>query len=417
MLYSKLFGKTKKEAPKDETSRNAQLLIQAGFIHKEMAGVYTYLPLGLRTLNKICNILREEMNAIGGQEAALTALQEKELWEKTGRWDDNVVDVWFKTKLKGGSDLGLGLTHEEPLTQIATKYVQSYRDLPFYVYQIQNKFRNEVRSKSGLMRGREFLMKDLYSFNKSQQDLDEFYNLAIQAYKNYFNRIGLGEITYVTFASGGIFTKYSHEFQTLTPAGEDTVFVDRKKGIAVNKEVYSDEVLADLNLNKDELEEITAAETGNIFKLGTKFSEPLGLTYIDEDGNNKHVVMGSYGIGPGRSMGVVVEVFNDERGIIWPENIAPYKVHLVGLNLENDATRTKAGNIYDLLSKAGIEVLFDDRVDTTAGEKFANADLIGCPYRLVVSNKTVEDNVEMKMRRSGEVSVLDFQKALKKLLP
>jgi len=273
MRQSHLFTKTRKEAPKDETAKNAKLLIRGGFIHKEMAGVYSYLPLGLRVMNKIVNIIREEMNAIGGQELYLTALQDKNIWEKTNRWSDEVVDNWFKTKLKSGSDVGLGFTHEEPLTALMKEYIQSYKDLPRYAYQFQTKFRNEERAKSGIMRTREFLMKDLYSFSKDAKEHEEFYEKAKKAYVKIFDRLGLGDKTYVTFASGGSFSKYSHEFQTLTETGEDTIYVDEKNKLAVNKEVYTDEVLKDLGLNKKDIIEKKASEIGNIFSLGTRFSQ------------------------------------------------------------------------------------------------------------------------------------------------
>lgn len=411
MKYSLLFGKTKKDAPRDEESKNAQLLIQGGFIHKELAGVYTMLPLGLRVLNKIEDILREEMDAIGGQEMLLTTLQGKELWEKTDRWDDQKVDAWFKTTLKNGSELGLGLTHEEPLTNIAKNYVQSYKDLPMYPYQIQTKFRNETRARSGIIRGREFPMKDLYSFCESDEQLDEFYELAKVAYMKFFERIGLGDNTYITFASGGIFSKYSHEFQTVTEAGEDTIYLSEEKKLAVNHEVYTDEVLADLKLEKSELKEVRAVEVGNIFKLGTKFSDALGLTFTDTDGTEKPVIMGSYGIGPARSMGTVVEVHNDEKGIIWPENIAPFKVHLVGLNLDDDEVVKQAESLYAQLVSADVEVLFDDRLDVSPGQKFADADLIGCPIRFVVSKKT-DGKVEIKKRSEDSSDVVGVDEAL-----
>lgn len=414
MRFTQLFTKTKKQKPKDEVSKNAQLLIQGGFIYKEMAGVYTILPLGLRVLNKIVNILREEIIAIGGQEVQLTALQDKNLWEQTNRWSDDIVDVWFKTQLKNGNEIGLGLTHEEPLTRIAKEYISSYKDLPKYVFQIQNKFRNEIRAKSGILRGREFLMKDLYSFNRDEKEQDVFYNECIKAYTKYFERIGLGNDTYLTFASGGIFSKYSHEFQTLINAGEDTIYLDRDKKLAINDEVYTDEVIKELGLDKDKLEKVTAVEVGNIFKLGTKFSDALGLTYTNENGVQKPVIMGSYGIGPGRSMGTVVEVHNDKNGIIWPENIAPYKVHLVGLNLEDSNVLNEVESFYNKLIQNDIEVIFDDRVDITTGEKLADADLIGCPYRLIVSKKT-SGKVEVKKRNENNSEIVSKDAALSTL--
>ena len=402
MKQSLLFTKTRKDAPKDEVSKNAELLIRAGFIHKDMAGVYSLMPLGLRTMNKIVDVIRKEMNLIGGQEVQLTALQNKETWDKSGRWDDKVVDNWFKTHLKNDTELGLAFTHEEPLTQIMTEYLRSFRDFPAYVYQFQTKFRNETRAKSGIMRGREFLMKDLYSFSRDEKGHQDFYDKARQAYINIFTEVGLGEKTFVTFASGGSFSKYSHEFQTLTEAGEDVIYVDEHKKIAVNKEVLNDEVLKDLGLNRSALVEKKAVEVGNIFSLGTRFSDVFDLKYVDETGEKKSAVMGSYGIGPGRLMGTIAEVLSDEKGLVWPETVAPFRVHLIALG---EAGNAKALEIYAELHKKGIDVLFDDR-DARAGEKFADSDLIGIPTRVVVSDKTLaEDSVEVKYRASGETEL------------
>ena len=406
MRQSQLFTKTRKEAPKDEVSKNAQLLIRAGYIHKEMAGVYAFLPLGLRVLNNIVEVIRDEMNKIGGQEVSLTALQDKNLWEKSGRWSDEVVDNWFKTELKNGSELGLGFTHEEPLTALMKNFVASYRDLPKFVYQFQTKFRNEARAKSGIMRGREFLMKDLYSFSKDQKEHDAFYEKVKQTYVNIFERLGLGGRTFVTFASGGTFSKYSHEFQTITDAGEDVIYVDHSKNIAINKEVYNDEVLKDLGVNKKDLKEEKAVEVGNIFSLGTKFSESFDLSYVDEKGEKQMVVMGSYGIGPGRVMGTIVEVLSDEKGIVWPREVAPFVVHLIEMK-GSEALSAMAEKLYRDLNKKGITVLWDDR-DTRAGEKFADADLIGIPYRVVVSEKTMKENkFELKLRTEETAEMVD----------
>ncbi|MBN1778821.1 MAG: prolyl-tRNA synthetase [Candidatus Buchananbacteria bacterium] len=413
MKQSELFTKTIKELPKDEESRNAQLLIKAGYIQKEMSGVYAFLPLGLKVLNKIIQIIREEMDSIGGQEISLSALQNPEIWQKTDRWSDKNVDAWFKTKLASGAEVGLGFTHEEPLTNIMRSYVQSYKDLPQYVYQFQTKFRNEARAKSGLMRTREFIMKDLYSFTVDQKALDEFYELAKEAYLKIFQRLGLGEKTFVTFASGGVFSKYSHEFQTECLAGEDTIYVDYEKKIAVNKEVYNDEVLAELGLDKEKLKTVKAIEVGNIFKLGTKFSEPLGLFYTDEAGNKKPVIMGCYGIGPARVLATIVELYNDEKGIVWPKSIAPFTAHLLCLG-DDPEVKKQAESVYQSLIKEGIEVLFDDRIGLTAGEMFADADLVGLPYRLIVSKKN-GDKIEIKERQSANSESLDLNQVIKKI--
>lgn len=404
MRQSQLFTKTRKEAPADEVSKNAQLLVRAGFVHKEMAGVYSYLPLGLRTLNKIVQIIREEMNAIGGQELVMTALQDKELWSRTDRWDDDKVDNWFKTSFKSGGETGLGITHEEPLTRIMTEHISSYRDLPAYAYQFQNKFRNELRAKSGIMRGKEFMMKDLYSFSKDEAEHAAFYDKARAAYVKVFERAGIGALTYVTFASGGIFSEFSEEFQTVSEAGEDTIYIDEEKRIAVNKEVMTDETLAKLGLEKGKLVEKKAIEAGNIFNLGTRFSEPLGLSYTDETGAKKPVVMGSYGIGPTRLMGIIVETLADEKGLVWPESVAPFAVHLVSLGHDGDDISKTADALYDDFVKAGVEVLYDDR-DVRAGEKFAESDLLGLPTRIVVGKDAVTTGeFEVVSRATGEVT-------------
>lgn len=402
MRQSHLFTKTRREAPKDEVAKNAELLIRAGFIHKEMAGVYSLLPLGYRVVQNICNIIREEMDGIGGQELHLTALQDRSVWEKSGRWSDDVVDNWFKTKLKNDSEVGLGFTHEEPLTAMMRDHIRSFRDLPVYVYQIQTKFRNEARAKSGIMRGREFLMKDLYSFSADEKSHQDFYDKAKEAYRKIFERVGLGDKTYVTFASGGSFSKYSHEFQTVTPAGEDVIYVDEKKKIAVNKEVLNDEVLKDLGLSRGDLKEEKAVEVGNIFSLGTRFSDAFGLQYLDEKGIKKLVVMGSYGIGPGRLMGTIAEVLSDKAGLVWPASVAPFRVHLIALS--SDPVRAHADALYSELLDKGISVMYDDR-DERAGEKFADSDLIGIPTRIVISAENIAGKVlEVKDRATGETS-------------
>lgn len=412
MRQSQLFTKTRKESPKDEISQNAQLLIRGGYIHKEMAGAYDLLPLGLRVFEKIKQIIREEMNALGGQEVSFSALQDPELWKQTNRWEGEAVDeVWFKTELNGGTSLGLGFTHEEPMTRVMKNHITSYRDLPRYTYQFQTKFRNELRAKSGIMRGREFLMKDFYSFNKSDAELEVFYEQAGIAYENVFRRVGIGDSTYLTFASGGVFSKFSHEFQCVSTAGEDTIYIDTDKRIAVNYEVMSDDILRDLGISRETLVEAKAIEVGNIFKLGTRFSEPLGLTYKDEDGTDKPVVMGSYGIGIGRLMGTIVEVLCDEKGIVWPESVAPFTVHLVELSQGDEKIRTYADKLYEDLKSAGVEVLYDDR-DMRAGEKFADSDLLGIPHRIVVGKTTTDSAIEVIRRKNGNKSSVSREKIL-----
>jgi len=405
MKQSYLFTKTQKESPADEVSLNAELLIKAGFINKEMSGVYSYLPLGLRVIKKIENIIREEMNKIGGIEMKTSIFQNKDIWEKSGRWDDGIVDNWFKTKLKNGGEVGLSFTNEEAYANILKQYISSYKDLPTYPYDFKEIFRNEARSKSGILRGREFYWKALYSFSKDEEEHSLFYEKAKEAYKNIFKKVGIGHLTYLTFASGGTFSKYSHEFQTITGAGEDTIYLDENKGIAINKEIYNDDEINNLGLKKEELVEKKSIEIGNIFSLGTKFTEPFNLTYKNKDGEEKLVVMGSYGIGLGRLMGTIVEVLSDDKGIIWPEGISPFKVHLLSLGKEKDIL-SEAEKLYKELIKKGIEVLFDDRDDISAGEKFADSDLIGIPYRVVISKRSLADGgyeVKKRIDTSGKI--------------
>lgn len=418
MRFSQLFTKTLKNAPAEEAAINSQYLIRGGFVYKEMAGVYSYLPLGLRVIKKIEDIIREEMNKIGGIEMKTSVLQNKEVWERSNRWSDEVVDNWFKTELKNGGEAGLSFTNEEAYSNILKQHVNSYKDLPIYLYDFKEIFRNETRSKSGILRGREFYWKAMYSFSRNEDEHNNFYEKeAIEAYKNIFNRVGIGDKTYLTFASGGTFSKFSHEFQTLCDAGEDTIYISKndygvglkmKEGhAAINKEIFTDDVKRDLDLGED-FEEKKAIEVGNIFTLGTRFSEPFNLNFVDEDGSKKLVFMGSYGVGLSRVMGTVVEVSHDDKGIIWPDAIAPFKVHLIFLGI-------KADEIYENLKAQGIEVLYDDREDKTAGEKFADADLIGCPWRLVVSGRMEVDEVEIKKRDQKESRIIKRVDILKEL--
>ncbi len=411
MKQSNIFIKTRKEAPADEVSKSAKLLIRAGYINKEMAGVYDILPFGVRVMNKIKNIIREEMNSVGGQEIEMTALQDPSLWKKTNRWDDEGMDNWFKTTLKNGNEVGLGITHEEPIVSLMKNHINSYRDLPVYVYQFQTKFRNEKRAKSGIMRGREFLMKDLYSFSISKEEHLKFYNKMKEAYQNIFNQVGIGDKTFFTFASGGSFAKYSHEFQTITDAGEDIIFFSKDKNIAINQEVMNPEVLSDLGVKQDELEELKTVEVGNIFSLAYKFSDPLELIVDDKNGERKPVFMGSYGIGIGRLMGTVAEIFADEKGLVWPEKIAPFKYHL--LNLLPDSV--VSDDLYQYLLDLNQEVLYDDR-ELGAGLKLKDADLIGIPYQIVVGKNFKENNkIEIINRRTGEKTETEINKFLKEL--
>ena len=414
MLQSKLLPRTRKEAPKDEVSLNARLLIRAGFIDKLMAGVYTILPLGLKVMKKIENIIRREMEAAGGQELLMPALQPKENWQKTGRWE--TLDSLFRfTSHYSKIDFALGPTHEEIISPLVKKFNLSYRDLPVFLFQFQTKFRDEKRAKSGILRGREFLMKDLYSFHSGEKDAENYYEKMKGHYENIFNRCGIGEKTYLTLASGGSFSQYSHEYQTVTDAGEDTIYICDKCEMAINKEIAGETPACPQCGNKD-LKENKSVEVGNIFSLKTKFSEPFDLKFTDENGQEKLMLMGCYGIGVSRLMGTAVEINNDENGIIWPETIAPYKIHLINLKGKEGKSSQLAGEIYEKMTKSGMEVLFDDRDDLRAGEKFADADLIGIPYRVIVSEKTAEnDSAEIKKRGEKKSEILPIGEIMKQI--
>jgi len=411
MRYSQLFGKTSKSVPADADSVNARLLTQAGFVSKQLSGVYNYLPLGLRVLNKIQNIIREEMNAVGGNEILMPALTQEENYVLTGR---NKLDILFHLQGRDESQLVLNQSHEEVVTPLVQKNVFSYRDLPVAVYQIQNKFRNEPRAKSGLLRGREFNMKDMYSFHADNEDLDKYYETVKGAYHKVYERLGLGEITVLAYSSGGTFSKYSHEFQTFCDIGEDTIYYCGHCKIGVNKEIIDDLKGACPECGNKELEEKNAIEVGNIFKLGQRFTNAFSFTFTDNEGKLQPVEMGCYGIGPSRLMGTLVEVFHDEKGIIWPEAVAPYKVHLISLGQDEEINK-EADKLYDELCEKGAEVLYDDR-ELSAGAKLADADLIGIPLRLVVSKKTLEQkSVEWKMRNQKDVEMVKMKDVVKKI--
>ncbi len=413
-----LFGRVEKFAPKDEVSLSAKLLIKAGFINKEMSGVYSFLPLGLRVLRKIEKIIREEMNLIGGEEMQLTALQKKEVWGKTGRWDDKVVDNWFKTKTKNKTELSLAFTHEEQIANLASQYINSYKDLPLYLYEIAIVFRNELRAKSGIMRGREFNWKALYSFSANEKEHNKFYEKCSNSYLNIFEKVGLGKITYKTFASGGTFSNSSCEFQTISSAGEDIVYIDKKKGIAINKEVYNEKIISDLNLKKEELIQEKAIEVGNIFSLGYKFSEPFNLKFKNFDGQEKFVFMGCYGIGISRLMGTIAEIYNDKKGLSWPLAVAPFDVHLILLGDSNEL-KIEANKIYQKLKDNKIEVLFDDREGSN--NKFFESDLIGIPYKLIFSERNLKQKI-IELEKKGnsskktKLNLSDFINDIKKII-
>src|SRR5664279_2861208 len=401
MRVSKLFTRTSKTAPADEVAKNAQLLIRAGFVYKVMAGVYAYTPLGFRTLEKIKNVVRQEMNAVGGQEIIMTSLQNKATWEGTGRWSDEVVDVWFKTKLQDDTELGLAWSHEEAILEMMQQYIKSYKDLPTSVYQFQTKLRNELRAKSGIMRGREFVMKDMYSLHASKEDMDTYYDSVIGAYNKIYARLGIGDSTFVTFASGGAFTKFSHEFQTICDAGEDVLYVNADHSVAVNEEVL-DDATTELGVDKATLTPVKSAESGNIFKFGTEKSEQMGIYFTDASGQQQPIYLESYGIGITRVMGVIVEKFADDKGIVWPGSVSPAQVYLVRIG-EDEAVIEDADKLYQKLQDEGVTVLYDDR-DERAGAKFADADLLGMPHRVVVSSRLLNDNVYEYKKRTEETS-------------
>ena len=410
MKQSQLFTKILRESPKEEKSINSQLLIRAGFIDKLMAGVYSYLPLGLLVFKKIENIIRLEMNNVSGQEILLPALHPKENWEKTGRWQYKEM---FKLKSRNGKDFGLGWTHEEIVTPLVKKFVRSYKDLPVYVYQIQDKFRDELRAKSGLLRGVEFMMKDLYSFHRNDKDLEDFYEKIKKAYFKIFKRCELEKETVLTLASGGAFSKYSHEFQTITPFGEDEIYFCQNCKTAVNREIIAEEKHQCPECQNKNLTVKKAIEVGNIFKLNDRFSKTFDLNFIDEKGKKKPVFMGCYGIGLGRLMGAVVEIHHDEKGIIWPKEVSPFQLHLIHIQ-GNQRVKKTAEKLYQNLQKQGLEILYDDRENKTVGEKFVESDLIGIPYRVVVSEKTLAKNsVEIKKRKEKNTKLIK----IKKLLP
>lgn len=413
MKQSKLFPKTLREAPTGAESINHQLLVRGGFIHQEMAGVYTYLPLGWRVIDKISDIVREEMNSIGGQELVMPVLHPGDNWKKTGRFES--FDVLFKLKGAGDQDVVLGPTHEEIIYPLVAEFIHSYKDLPLYLYQIQMKFRNEPRAKSGILRGREFLMKDLYSFHTSDKDRDEYYEKVREAYLKIFERIKLPVVE--TKASGGTFSELSQEFQTLTPSGEDTVYVCGKCQHTINEDVYDEKECPKCG---GAFKKEKAIEVGNIFPLKESFAKAFNVFYQDEKGEKRLVSAGCYGLGISRTMGALVEVFADDKGIIWPESVAPFQVHLIGLDLDNKSVYEKAEKIYKLLLVEEIEVLFDDRLEVSAGEKFADADLIGIPWRVVISKKTPSTSsgqagkLEVKKRSEKETEFMSLAEFTKK---
>lgn len=404
MRQSQLFTKTLREAPKDEKSVNAKLLIRAGFIDKLSAGVYTLLPFGFLVLQKIQTIISEEIEAINGKRILMPVLIPKTNWQRTARW--KTFEELYKVKGKTNQEYGLGSTHEEVVVPVVQKYVSSYKDLPCCVYQIQTKFRDEIRVKSGLLRGREFDMKDLYSFHRNVKDLNEYYEKVKKTYFDILKRMGLKDKTYLTLASGSTFSKFSHEFQTITLAGEDIIHICQNCALAINQEIKKDYPKCP-QCGKKEFKKEKAIEVGNIFKLGAKYTKPFNFQFTDKDGSKKLVIMGCYGIGPSRLMGTIVEICNDKNGIIWPKEVAPFDVHLLSLPNTTRTVLVESEKIYKNLRKQGIEVLYDDRENKSAGEKFADADLIGIPTRIVISERTLKSNsVEIKKRDKQETKLV-----------
>ena len=407
-----MFGKTTKSAQADAESANAKVLTEGGFVDQEMAGVYTWLPLGLQVLRKIEQIVRQEMNALGALEVFMPSLQPKEYWEKTKRWEG--VDILFKLKSQTEKDYALGCTHEEVVTPLVQKFIQSYKELPLAVYQINTKFRDELRAKSGVLRGREFRMKDMYSFHTNQEDLNEFYQRALQAYVKVFSRCGIN--VKVVQASGGIFTSnVSHEFQSITSAGEDTLIACETCTFGQNLEIATVKEGGACPECGGNLVKTKGIEVGNIFDLGTKYTDAFEFSVNNAEGSTQRLLMGCYGIGTSRLVGAIVETFHDDKGIIWPESVAPYRVHLAVLASKDAQVMQEAERLYAEMQQAGIEVLFDDR-DESAGRKFTDADLIGLPVRIVLSGRTLEKSgVEWKLRTSAESEMVALDAVMAKL--
>ncbi len=405
MRYSKLFGKTQVNPPKEAETVSHKLLTQAGFIDRQLAaGIFSYLPLGWRTLQQVAEIIRQEINRIGGQEVFLPSLQPKYLWEKSGRWG-TMDPPLFKLKDRHERELTLASTHEEVITDLVARFVNSYKDLPVALYQIQNKFRNEMRATNGLLRVREFIMKDLYSFHADEKDLDKFYWQVVEAYQKIFTRCGL--VTKVVEAtSGSIGGNFCHEFMMLCPTGEDKIVYCSQCDWAISHEKIELEKLKVTKCLKcgQKVAEASCIENGHVFKLGTKYAKPLGAYYLDQNGQKNPLVMGCYGIGLGRLMATIVEANHDEKGIIWPKEVTPFPAHLISLE-------EKGSEIYEKLQSNGVEVLYDDRKDVSAGSKFADADLIGLPVRLLISPKT-KGQVEWKERNKSQTELVTVTEML-----
>ena len=414
MLQSKLFAQTKKTTPKDIEAISHKLLYRGDFIDQLSAGVYSFLPLGLRVHQKIIEIIRQEMQALGAQEVLLPSLHPKKIWEKSGRWQ-TIKPPLFKLKDSHKKDFALGSTHEEVMTKIVQERVRSYKDLPVALFQFQTKFRNEIRYTGGLLRTREFTMKDLYSFHASQEDFERFYEKVAQSYLRIFKKCGLQAIR--VKASGlGFTNSFTDEFQVLTSVGEDTVIYCEKCGFAQNKEIAKLKEGDRCPQCGAPLRQQRGIEVGNIFPLGTKYPQAFNFYFIDKNGEKKLPIMGSYGIGIGRLMATIIEIHHDDKGMIWPENIAPYQAHLVPVEIRERKVKVIADKIYQDLQAQEIEVLYDDRKQVSIGEKFAESDLIGIPLRIVVSKKTLlKNSVEIKKRGVKNPELIPIKKILIKL--
>lgn len=421
MRYSQLFPKTLKQAPSGAESVNHQLLVRAGFMDQLMAGSWTLLPLGLRVVSKINDIIRDELNKTGALEMQMPLLHPREIWDASGRWSVPAVqEIMYQFKDIHGKEFGLSFTHEEIVMNLLGKHNLSYKDFPIKVYQFSTKFRNELRAKSGILRGREFLMKDLYSAHISENNMLEYYETVKEAYVKIFKRIGFD--IRVVEAAGGVFTnRHTHEFQVFNKAGEDTIYYCKSCDFAENEEIF-DKSLTKCPKCGGEIQIAKSIEVGNIFPLGTKYSEMMKVFYKDESGKDQPIWFASYGIGPTRVMGTLVEVHHDDNGIIWPASVAPFAVHLVGLDLDDEKVLREAEKVYNLLQVEGVEVLFDDRHEVSAGAKFADADLIGMPFRVVVSKKThstslgqAGERLEVKKRSEKDTRFMNLDQFLREM--
>lgn len=413
MRYSKLFGKTIKDAPRDATLTSHKLLYRGGFIRESTAGRYYFLPLGLRVQQKIQKIIKEEMDASGAQEILTPILHPIELWKETNRTKSVGFELMV-IKDRNKTEFVLGGTAEEMIVELARKFQVSYKDLPFNVYQFSTKFRDELRARGGLLRLREFVMKDAYSFHATEEDFKKEYEKMTKAYVQIFEKMGLKAIK-TESDNGYIGGEYSHEFQVVCKTGEDEIIYCTGGDFSQNAEISKVEAGKACDLGHGPLEKVKSIEVGNIFQLGYHYSSKMkDAVFTDQNGSKKPFYMGCYGIGLARTLATIVEIHHDERGIIWPSSVSPFQAHLVTIN-KQQLTSNKADKIYEELQKAGVEVLYDDREDVSAGAKFADADLIGIPVRLVVSEKT-GDRIELKKRSEDKTELLNKEEILKQLI-